>query len=143
METIKKKHIGCYGIVYNNQNQVLLVRKAKGAYKGKLDLPGGGIEYGETVDETITREFQEEVGVKIKEYNLNRVITNYVDWKINENTQEQLQHIAIIYNVKLDENDFGKIKKDADGLDSLGAEWYDISTLSKDELSPLAIILKD
>lgn len=143
MKIVEKKHVGCYGVVYNNNNQVLLVRKAKGAYKGKLDLPGGGIEYGESVDETLRREFLEEVGLIIKEYNLRKVITNYVTWNIGDKYQERLQHIAIIHDVKLDDNDFDKIKKEADGLDSLGAEWYDVSELSRDELSPLAMCVKD
>lgn len=52
MEIFKTKHVGCYGIVVNNNDEVLLIRKGRGAYKGKLDLPGGGIDYGETAEET-------------------------------------------------------------------------------------------
>ncbi len=55
---------------------------------------------------------------------------------------EDLQHIAIIYNVKVNNNDLNQIKKDADGLDSLGSDWYDVDKLSEDDLSPLAICVK-
>ena len=143
METFKSKHVGCYGIVYNDDGQVLLIKKSRGAYKDKLDLPGGGIEYGESTDDTLKREFEEEVGLKIEDYKLKTVITNYVVWNLDETHLEDLQHIAIIYDVTLDKSSFDKIKKDADGLDSLGAEWYDVDSLNIDDLSPIAKIIKE
>ena len=143
METFKSKHVGCYGIVYNDDGQVLLIKKSRGAYKDKLDLPGGGIEYGESTDDTLKREFEEEVGLKIENYKLKTVVTNYVVWNLDETHLEDLQHIAIIYDVTLDKSSFDKIKKDADGLDSLGAEWYDVDSLNIDDLSPIAKIIKE
>ncbi len=143
METIKSKHVGCYGIVYNDNGEVLLIKKARGAYKGKLDLPGGGIDYGENAEETLKREFIEEVGLKISKYKLRQIVTNYVVWKIDEMHSEDLQHIAIIYDVKIKKSDYKKIKKDADGLDSLGANWYKIDDLQIHDLSPLAKIIKE
>ena len=47
-----------------------LLWEGRGPYTGLLDLPGGGIEYGEKTDDTIRREFMEEVGVAIKDYKL-------------------------------------------------------------------------
>ena len=143
METFKSKHVGCYGIVYNDDGQVLLIKKSRGAYKDKLDLPGGGIEYGESADDTLKREFEEEVGLKIENYKLRTVVTNYVVWSLDETHLEDLQHIAIIYDVTLDKSSFDKIKKDADGLDSLGAEWYDVDSLNIEDLSPLAKVIKE
>ena len=43
---IKKKRIGVYGVIIQNE-KIALVRKAGGGYKGKLDLPGGGMEHKE------------------------------------------------------------------------------------------------
>ena len=143
METFKSKHVGCYGIVYNDDGQVLLIKKSRGAYKDKLDLPGGGIEYGESTDDTLKREFEEEVGLKIENYKLRTVVTNYVVWNLDETHLEDLQHIAIIYDVTLNRSSFDKIKKEADGLDSLGAEWYDVDSLNIEDLSPLAKIIKN
>lgn len=143
METFKSKHVGCYGIVYNDDGQVLLIKKSRGAYKDKLDLPGGGIEYGENADDTLKREFEEEVGLKIENYKLRTVVTNYVVWNLDETHLEDLQHIAIIYDVTLNKSSFDKIKKEADGLDSLRAEWYDVDSLNIEDLSPLAKIIKN
>lgn len=143
MEITKKTYVGCYGIVYNDQNEVLLIKKAGGAYKGKLDLPGGGIEYGESVEETLKREFVEEVGLKVKNHKLKTIITNYVVWTFDENYTEDLQHIAIIYDVELEKSSFNKIKTTEDGRDSLGANWYKKDELTLEELSPLAKIIKE
>ena len=123
-------------------NVISLVRNVL-AYKDKLDLPGGGIEYGESTDDTLKREFEEEVGLKIEDYKLKTVVTNYVVWNLDETHLEDLQHIAIIYDVILNKSSFDKIKKDADGLDSLGAEWYDVDSLNIDDLSPIAKIIKN
>ena len=142
MEIVKSKHGGCYGIARNN-GKVLLIRKGRGAYKGKLDLPGGGIEHGEKPDDTIRREFMEEVGIFIKDYKFKMATTNYVVWDMDENTKEDLSHYGIIYDVIIDESDVEKIKKDADGYDSLGAAWYDIKDLKKEDLSPFASIILD
>jgi len=140
MNVFKSKHVGCYGVVIND-NKVLLIKKARGAYKGKLDLPGGGIEYGETVDDTLKREFLEETNMLISDYKLRTVITHYEVWNIDDDNQEDLTHIAIIYDVVLPREYV--IKRDADGLDSLGAEWYDIDELSMADLSPLAQCIKN
>lgn len=143
METFKSKHVGCYGVVYNNKNQVLLIKKSRGAYKGKLDLPDGGIDYGESASDTLKREFDEEVGLKIKDFFLKTIVINYVVWNLDETHLEDLQHIAIIYDVKLGSEQEDKIKKVADGHDSLGAMLYDVDKLTKDELSPLVLCIME
>ena len=113
MEIVKSKHVGCYGIA-KKDGKVLLIRKGRGPYTGLLDLPGGGIEYGEKPNDTIRREFMEEVGITIKDYSLREVSTNYVVWNMNENIEEDVSHYGMIYDVVIDENDVEKIRKDAD-----------------------------
>lgn len=143
MKVIKSKHIGCYGVVYNDAGEVLLINKARGPYTGQLDLPGGGIEYGESAEETLKREFEEETGLTISSYKLRQIVTNYVVWNLDKTTKEDLQHIAIIYDVKINKKDYNKVKLDADGLDSLGANWYKVEDLLIENLSPLAKVVKE
>ena len=142
MKIKKSKHVGSYGVIINN-GKVLLIRKARGAYKGKLDLPGGGIDYGETPIETLKREILEEVGVNIVSYEIKTALTHYEVWQQEKDLQEDLSHYAIIYDVKISDDDISKIKKDADGIDSLGSNWYDIESLDINELSPLAKVIKE
>ena len=126
------RHLGVYGLVINN-DKVLLVKKARGAYTDKCDLPGGSIEHGEKPIETLKRELMEETGTKVKNVRLMDANSVVVEWMHHEE-MESMHHIGIIYEVEIEE---GTIKEDADGLDSLGAVWYQIDTLTENDLSPL------
>jgi ADP-ribose pyrophosphatase YjhB (NUDIX family) len=53
---------GVYGIAIKD-GKLLLVKQCKGPHSGKWELPGGGIEAGETAEDTLRREFREEVGM--------------------------------------------------------------------------------
>ena len=131
MKVVKKTRVGCYGLIING-DKIALIKKARGGYKGLLDLPGGGIEYGETPEETLVRELMEEAGVKVVDYKLLTVTSTRIKWH-DENFNEDLHQIGILYKVEL--KDY-KLKEDGDGLDSDGCSYYDINKLSKDEITP-------
>lgn len=135
METIVKTHIGAYGIVIDN-NKIALIRKARGGYKGKLDLPGGGIEHLETPEEALKRELIEEGNIDIKDFHLFNVTSVNIKWLMPNNVYEDLHHIGVLYLVT-PSND--ELKADADGLDSEGCAWYEIEKIKKEELSPFTI----
>lgn len=134
METIRNKHIGVYGILIKD-NHIALVKKACGGYKGKLDLPGGGMEYGEQALMTLNRELMEEAGVDVLEATLIDVITTTIKWQMTDNKIEDLYHIGIIYSINSFTNE---LKSEPDGIDSLGADWYNLADLREIELSPFA-----
>lgn len=58
------EHRGVYGIWTNARGHVVLVRKSRGPYVGLLDLPGGSPEPGESSEETLLRELNEECGIR-------------------------------------------------------------------------------
>ncbi len=135
----KHRHIGVYGLIIK-EDKIILIKKKTGPYDGKLDLPGGSIEFGETPSETLKRELQEEVGINILDYNLFDASSVLVDWDYN-NEIIKTEHIGIFYKVS---NYNGDIKKEIEidnvNDDSLGADFYDIKDLTKDRLSAIAIL---
>lgn len=127
-------HLGVYGIVIK-EDKILLVKKSRGAYIGKYDLPGGSFEHGEKPIETLKREFEEEAGIKITKAKIVDANSAVVKWENPYiDKMENMHHIGIIYEVESYE---GTIKEDADGLDSLGACWYPIANLKEEDISPL------
>lgn len=136
MDTIVKTHVGAYGVIIKD-NKIILVKKARGGYKGKLDLPGGGIEHTELPEEALKREIMEEAGINIANYKLLDVVATNIKWEMEPNLWEDLHHIGILYTV--DTNELF-LKNEADGLDSNGANWYNITELNKKELSPFTIL---
>lgn len=59
---VEHRHLGAYGLALVD-GRVLLIRKVKGPYTGSWDLPGGGIEHGESPADAVRREFVEETGL--------------------------------------------------------------------------------
>ena len=129
-------HLGVYGIV-TREGKALSVKKAKGPYKDKYDLPGGGLERDELLLDALVREFREEVGLAIKACWQLRSFDHLCecDYWIDPKEEKKcwFRHIGIIYEVELED---GEIKKDGDGNDSLGCEWIDMNMINLKNSSP-------
>lgn len=134
------KQLGAYGLIVKD-DKILLIRKFRGPYDGKLDLPGGTIEFGEKPVQTLKRELEEETGIEILNYELFDANSVTFKWAYKENILLKVHHIGIFYKVLDYKN---KIKKEVNinniNDDSLGANWYHISKLNKNELSLIVIL---
>ena len=133
------KHLWVYGLVIKEE-EVLLIKKAVGPYKGKLDLPGGTVNFGERPNETLIREFDEETGLAITDYSLFDVDSVKFLYKENDKSI-MVHHVGIFYKILGYENDIKEnISVDLVNDDSLGAGFYKISSLRKKDLSKIAIL---
>ena len=134
------KQLGAYGLIVKD-DKILLIKKFGGPYDGKLDLPGGTIEFGEKPVQTLKRELEEETGIEILNYELFDANSVTFKWAYKENILLKVHHIGIFYKVLDYKN---KIKKEVNinniNDDSLGANWYHISKLNKNELSMIVIL---
>ena len=135
----KYKQLGAYGLLISD-DKILLIKKHGGPYDGKLDLPGGTIEFGETPADTLKRELQEEVGILVKEYELFDANSASFNWQY-EDSIINVHHIGIFYNIlKYDGKIKSKVEITDQNDDSLGANFYQISNLKKNQLSEIAIM---
>lgn len=130
----QKTHLGVYGVILKNDN-ILLIKKSRGPYKGKLDLPGGKLEHGENLCDGLAREINEETGLMAKDFKLK---DNYsVTVEFNDGEKEiSMYHVGLIYLVTV--IDAENIKEITDGEDSLGSFWYPIAHVDLEQLSPFA-----
>lgn len=131
------KHLGSYGLIVKDE-KIVLIKKMGGPYNGKLDLPGGTIEWGETPEQALIRELNEEVGIDVIKYELFDANSIIFEW-IHKEELERGHHLGIFYKVLDYNNDLLEdIKIDKVNDDSLGAKFYEIGKLKKSELSDIA-----
>lgn len=128
-----KIHIGIYGI-YLKDKTILMIKKNRGPYTGKLDLPGGSIEFGESLENALRREISEETGSKIQKMNF---LSNedYTCQYIKEGVLKDFHHIGIYYSVDLDTD---ALLTTPDGHDSDGAIFVPIHEITVNNTSPIA-----
>lgn len=69
------------GVVIKD-DKVLLARHTYGSGNGKLIIPGGYVNFGETPQDALVREYMEETHIKVKPMNIIGVRFNMHDWYI-------------------------------------------------------------
>ncbi len=112
------------GGVILSDNKVLLVQRSKPPNKGSWAIPGGKVEYGETLREALKREMKEELNVEIEPKDLIGVI---------EIIKEGFHYVILDF---LCEIKLGKIMAGSDALD---AKFFTLEEMSKIPISPTTI----
>ncbi len=119
MESSEKKYRNptpCVDGVLIKDENVLLIKRGHSPYEGKWALPGGFVEYGETTENAVTREFQEETGLSVT---IDRLVGVYSDPK----RDPRGHNISITYLLS---NPKGEPKG---GDDAKEAKWWPIDNL--------------
>jgi len=64
-QAARRSRVGVYGVAVRD-DEILLVQLATGfPGAGRWSLPGGGVDWGESLDEALEREFNEETGLSV------------------------------------------------------------------------------
>lgn len=58
--------VGVGAVIFNDKNQVVLIKRGNEPKKGLWAIPGGNVELGEQVRETAIREVKEECNINIE-----------------------------------------------------------------------------
>jgi 8-oxo-dGTP diphosphatase len=62
---IKQPIISVGAVIFRN-TEVLLIKRAKPPFKGHWSIPGGKVDYGESLEAALAREVGEETGIEIR-----------------------------------------------------------------------------
>ena len=87
-------------LIMNEQNELLVCRRAKDPAKGTLDLPGGFIDMAETGEEGVRREVKEETGLDVR-----NAEGGYLFTYKRENPGEGDNYFVDVYRFTLDIDD--------------------------------------
>lgn len=62
----KRPLIGVGAVVFGAEDEILLIKRGKAPHYGRWMVPGGTLEWGETLEEAALREVREETGIDIE-----------------------------------------------------------------------------
>ncbi len=111
--------------IIKNQGKIMFFRRNKNPAKGKFDFPGGFLEHGENLEETLAREIKEELGVSIVNANYlfsfpNKYFYKGIDYEICD----------AFFSVELSSGELVVDQKEASEVVWLSLEEVDSSDLA-------------
>lgn len=112
---MKRIHIVA-GIIFNqDKSQIFITKRPDNLHKGGFwEFPGGKVEEGESVEQAMTRELEEEVGIEVTEQHL-------------------FEHLEYDYPEKSLKFDFiviSKFNNEPYGKEGQEGHWVDIAKLA-------------
>ena len=107
----------CVGAIVVSDDRLLMVRRGRGPAQGEWSVPGGRVEWGETLAEAIVRELREETG-------LDGVCGEFVGWV--ERVDADHHYVILDFRVVvLDE------ASPVAGDDALEATWVPLESVTQ------------
>ena len=109
-----KKYTGktSTALVFYPDNKILLIKRNTIPFKGYWALPGGRIDPGETVDQTIVREVKEETGLEVT---IVRKVGEYVEKGVKDDVDYEYYPTCFVVKpvggeIKKQESEIQEIK---------------------------------
>lgn len=128
MRTIQRKIVSA--LIFSKDGKILMGKKDPskgGVYPDVWHIPGGGIEEGETMEQTLAREVFEEVGIDIKSYfakSINIIGHGLAEKTLQDTGEKVLCEMEFNYfEIKIDDKNGDDIKLRLDD-DLVEARWF-------------------
>lgn len=131
------KHFGVYGVCIR-EGRILCIRKTRGPYRGRFDLPGGTPEEGESLVETLRREMLEETGFQVSAIHQNTIRDVFVSVP----GIASVHHEFVLFAIDVEEKNAQTVEDfvtNEEKNDSDGIVWVPLEEVSVENASPLVI----
>lgn len=115
-------------LLFNDKNEVVLNVRAIDPGKGKLTMPGGFCEYGESIETTLERELQEELGLSVADYSKPQYLASIEDQYPWQGDITRLLSIAFTARIRP-----GAIITPGD--DAADVRWFGLTNVPRDQLA--------
>lgn len=66
MQAVQAPIVGVGAVIWNDRGEIVLIRRGQEPRLGEWSIPGGRLEWGESVREAIVREVREETGLEVE-----------------------------------------------------------------------------
>ena len=136
-ETLERIRITPRAVIVN-ENEILLQHKVYEDGSERYVLPGGAIEPGETIEQALIRECQEEIGTIIMVEKLLHVADFFREKKTTPPTRRQ--QVELLFQCRVPENYLAQ-NGPAPDKHQVAVEWVALSHL-EERLYPPAIVDK-
>ena len=111
------------GAIIIHDGKILLEKRGNDPGKGKWSIPGGKVELGESVEQTVIREVKEETGLEVEKPEHVDIVDNVV---LDDKGRIEYHFVIIDYLVKLRG---GILKAGSDALDLKWVSLKDVEVL--------------
>jgi threonine aldolase len=127
---MQKTRMSVYGVAMQ-EGKILTIRQRNGPHTGKLDFPGGGIEFGESAEQALRREFSEEVAMTFDSATLlsNLTAITHVPETLGDEPYTFYQ-IGMIYRVET----LSHLEQEHEELEQI---WVDPKDVLEESCAPL------
>ncbi len=126
--------VGATLLALNKDHQLLMIKRID---NGCWGVPGGAMELGESLENTVKRETQEEIGIDVKDLELFGVYSGQELYYRYPNGAE-VYNVSVVYITR---NFQGEVKVNSDEHSEY--KYFDVHYLPADISPPIKPILRD